>query len=384
MAINIIERAITPYNSPRNKIDNKGEYSLYAPAAGINKPGMAGFDPTHFSIREQIVSLSAPLILKLEAIKDKAFALCFSDHQEMITELSKEKNPENFKYQIGQPIFTVDPYVPNLFICDIYTDTWGFGFNGAWTDNPHDSLDQEMFSKGNIGLVGHYMLLAIEPTGMIKEQMGGIEANINDIKLDINDIKSDIDDIEAEMRDVDNTPTRGSNNLITSDAVAEVLSIAKGATQAKGFDNYTEMIAALEVDTDRYSLQYMMGQNLLIVENDVPDVWICGINEEYYSATESERASDYIKNMLTYVGKVQFGYYTLAALEAKMNLAEYATSALVASLLNSHNENPSAHSSLQMDIAGLRGRIDQEIGNIDTALDGIIAIQNTLIGGDAE
>lgn len=58
MAINIIERAVTPYNGSVNKVSNKGQYSLYAPAASVNKPGMAGYDPKYFSVREQIVGLS--------------------------------------------------------------------------------------------------------------------------------------------------------------------------------------------------------------------------------------------------------------------------------------------------------------------------------------
>lgn len=58
MAINIIERAVVPYNSPTNKIVNKEQYSLFAPAAGINKPGMAGFSPDFFSVRNQIVELN--------------------------------------------------------------------------------------------------------------------------------------------------------------------------------------------------------------------------------------------------------------------------------------------------------------------------------------
>ena len=62
MAINIIERAVTPYNSPTSKIANKEQYSLYAPAAGINKPGMAGYAPKHFAVREQIVELSGAFL----------------------------------------------------------------------------------------------------------------------------------------------------------------------------------------------------------------------------------------------------------------------------------------------------------------------------------
>lgn len=65
MAINIIERAITPYNSSASKVSNKEQYSLYAPAANVNKPGMAGYDPRYFAVREQIVELSTAFLASI-------------------------------------------------------------------------------------------------------------------------------------------------------------------------------------------------------------------------------------------------------------------------------------------------------------------------------
>ena len=65
MAINIIERAVTPYNGSANKVANKEQYSLFAPAANVNKPGMAGYDPTYFAVREQIVELSLAFLASI-------------------------------------------------------------------------------------------------------------------------------------------------------------------------------------------------------------------------------------------------------------------------------------------------------------------------------
>lgn len=65
MAMNIIERAVTPYNSSASKVSNKEQYSLYAPAANVNKPGMAGYDPKYFAVREQIVELSAAFLASI-------------------------------------------------------------------------------------------------------------------------------------------------------------------------------------------------------------------------------------------------------------------------------------------------------------------------------
>lgn len=65
MAINIIERAVTPYNSSASKVSNKEQYSLFAPAANVNKPGMAGYDPRYFAVREQIVELSVAFLASI-------------------------------------------------------------------------------------------------------------------------------------------------------------------------------------------------------------------------------------------------------------------------------------------------------------------------------
>lgn len=56
-SINVIERATVPYNTA-NKVLIKDQYGLYAPAAGINKPGLAGFDARYFAVAEQIVRLN--------------------------------------------------------------------------------------------------------------------------------------------------------------------------------------------------------------------------------------------------------------------------------------------------------------------------------------
>lgn len=58
MPINVIERAIVPYNSPDQTLFAKNQYSLFAPIADVNKVGMAGYYPTHFIVRDGIVALS--------------------------------------------------------------------------------------------------------------------------------------------------------------------------------------------------------------------------------------------------------------------------------------------------------------------------------------
>ena len=57
--MNIIEKVIVPYNPSNNKVINYSLYSLYAPAAGNGKVGMAGYNPDEFDVScDQIVSLT--------------------------------------------------------------------------------------------------------------------------------------------------------------------------------------------------------------------------------------------------------------------------------------------------------------------------------------
>jgi hypothetical protein len=72
MSINVIERAVTPFNESPSKLIKREEYSLYAPAAGIGKPGMAGFNGEHFIVREQIVSINDRYMNEIEAAKTAA------------------------------------------------------------------------------------------------------------------------------------------------------------------------------------------------------------------------------------------------------------------------------------------------------------------------
>lgn len=67
MGKNIVERAVSPYNAANRAIQHE-TYGLFAPAANVNKPGMAGFDPRYFAVREQIVELSQTFLKTIQPI----------------------------------------------------------------------------------------------------------------------------------------------------------------------------------------------------------------------------------------------------------------------------------------------------------------------------
>lgn len=104
-------------------------------------------------------------------------------------------------------------------------------------------------------------------------------------------------------------------------AINEVNSIAKGSNQALSFANYSAMV------TEFNSLagnEYNVGQNIMVVTLEVPDLWISGI--ESTSSTYTYTTDEAFTAALATNGYVQVGYYKLSALETqKVDLTNYVT-----------------------------------------------------------
>lgn len=104
-----------------------------------------------------------------------------------------------------------------------------------------------------------------------------------------------------------------------SDIANEALSIAKGANQALSYNDYSEMITIFNsLANDKYKI----GQNLMIVTLNVPDLWISNISD---TSTEYTYVNDEtFVNALKETGTIQIGYYILSPLETqKVDLTEY-------------------------------------------------------------
>ena len=162
----------------------------------------------------------------------------------------------------------------------------------------------------------------------------------------------------ATFADNDTNGNSIHDTYATKNDLSTVESIAKGANQAESFDNYEEMLNTLKTHT---ASAYNIGQNIYIKTVDVPDLWISGFKYPYVGDSTYPEHSFYISddrlvNDLKKYGGVQIGIYEISMLETqKVDLTEYPT----------------------------KEEVNAELGNIDTALDSIIAIQNTLIGGDS-
>lgn len=102
--------------------------------------------------------------------------------------------------------------------------------------------------------------------------------------------------------------------------VSTATSIAKGANQSVTFESYSAMVSALNTLSNDV---YNVGQNVMIVTLNVPDLWV---SENAEAAVEFTYSSDEdFTNQLSTNGYVQVGYYKLSALETqKVDLNEYA------------------------------------------------------------
>ena len=124
-------------------------------------------------------------------------------------------------------------------------------------------------------------------------------------------------DISMKQNIEDNTLT--TNNKTIPTAINEVNSIAKGANQALSYSNYQSMI---NVFNNLANNVYNVGQNVMIVTLEVPDLWISGI--ESASSTYTYTTDSAFTTELATNGYVQVGYYKLSALETqKVDLTNY-------------------------------------------------------------
>ena len=124
-------------------------------------------------------------------------------------------------------------------------------------------------------------------------------------------------DISMKQNIEDNTLT--TNNKTVPTAINEVNSIAKGANQALSYSNYQAMITAFNSLANNV---YNVGQNVMIVTLEVPDLWISSI--ESTSSTYTYTTDEAFTTTLATNGYVQVGYYKLSALETqKVDLTNY-------------------------------------------------------------
>ena len=130
-------------------------------------------------------------------------------------------------------------------------------------------------------------------------------------------VQSSVTQVEA---DIQPTITSIENTADTANSTANIAkSIAEGANQALSYGNYQTMITAFNALANNI---YNVGQNVMIITLEVPDLWISSIESTSQSYTYT--TDEAFATALSTNGYVQVGYYKLSALETqKVDLTNY-------------------------------------------------------------
>lgn len=212
------------------------------------------------------------------------------------------------------------------------------GQNGNWYLGETDTGKPSRGIQGENGQDGQDGMTPVKGVDYFTTQdISSIESDIlNDIEIPtkLSDLTDDLgsnpththsqyltthQDISGKQNIEDNT--LNTNNKTVPSAINEVNSIAKGANQALSYSNYQAMITAFNSLANNV---YNVGQNVMIITLNVPDLWISGIEstDVPYTYTTDEAFT----TALATNGYVQVGYYKLSALETqKVDLTNYVT-----------------------------------------------------------
>ena len=123
------------------------------------------------------------------------------------------------------------------------------------------------------------------------------------------------EDLQPTITSIENTVDIANSTANTAKSIAE------GANQALSYGNYQTMITAFNALANNV---YNVGQNVMIITLEVPDLWISSI--ESTSQTYTYTTDEAFTTALSTNGYVQVGYYKLSALETqKVDLTNYVT-----------------------------------------------------------
>lgn len=130
-----------------------------------------------------------------------------------------------------------------------------------------------------------------------------------DNKVSQTELNNEVKQINDSINDLEN---RKSDITYVDSEVYRIESIAKGANQAITYGDYATMITALNnVPKETYNV----GQNIMIVTLQVPDLWIAYVEDT--SAAYNYTTDENFVNELKTNGFIQIGYYKLSALETQ-------------------------------------------------------------------
>lgn len=142
-----------------------------------------------------------------------------------------------------------------------------------------------------------------------------------------------------------------------------------GANKAVSYGNYSTMITALNSLSGDV---YKVGQNIMIVTLDVPDLWVSAVSTSKSTYTYTSDSA-FVAALKT-TGSVKVGYYALSALETqKVDVTDYAkiddlthpTNSMWVSRANYALE---AEVARYADIDNSKGTIDNRLGAVEALI----------------
>lgn len=134
----------------------------------------------------------------------------------------------------------------------------------------------------------------------------------------INFVNTNFDEIQSLKTSTSNNAT---NIKTAKDTADSALRLASGAQEALSYADYSAMITALEAKS---SGDLNVGQQILIIKSNVPDVWVSANNGNgtVYTYTTDAAVETALKSSAGLVGS----WYTLRPLETgKVDLSNYYT-----------------------------------------------------------
>lgn len=179
-------------------------------------------------------------------------------------------------------------------------------------DDNHSIYLKARYIKNTPENIGHsFLYFSFEPfSGAADIIYSTVKVNYYNFNVTIRKQLSIIDYIKT------NGLTEEKVNEIVNDVVNDRFN---GANKAVSFFNYSSMIISLNTLGNN---SYNVGQNVMIVTLNVPDLWVSEIAEESIDYTYV--SDDDFVNELNTNGSVQVGYYKLSALETqKVDLSDY-------------------------------------------------------------
>ena len=117
------------------------------------------------------------------------------------------------------------------------------------------------------------------------------------------------------------------------DLAEDVKTIALGATSSEVYHSYATMCEDLLNNHNTADTSLAVGQHLLIVQLDVPDLWISQLLPQFYDFEYTDDTS--FLTALKEQGFVRIGWYAVSALETqKVDLTDYYNKSQIVSLIN--------------------------------------------------